>query len=56
MQNKELLESCDKLLDEIKVSGNDVFTLARARQYLKLAYDNVLNEVKNEAPISTDCE
>lgn len=41
---KEMLVQADKYLEEISVSGQDVFLLSRARTLMKHAYDSIEEE------------
>lgn len=43
----------DKTLDTIPVKGNEVFSLAAARSYLKRAFD-ALEKLENERKEDTD--
>lgn len=43
----------DKILDTIPVKGNEVFSLASARSYLKRAFD-ALEKLENERKEDTD--
>ena len=43
----------DKILDTIPVKGNEVFSLASARSYLKRAFD-ALGKLENERKEETD--
>lgn len=44
----KLLSEVDSLLAQIRVSGNDVFIMAAARQKLKAAYDALGKEMQND--------
>lgn len=54
---QEILQNlylADKILDTIPVKGNEVFSLASARSYLKRAFDaleKLENERKEEADV-----
>lgn len=43
----KLLSEVDSILAQIRVSGNDVFLMAAARQKLKAAYDALGKEMTN---------
>lgn len=44
----KLLGEVDSILAQIRVSGNDVFLMATARQKLKAAYDALGKEMQND--------
>lgn len=53
---QEILQNlylADKTLDTIPVKGNEVFSLAAARSYLKRAFD-ALEKLENERKGETD--
>lgn len=53
---QEILQNlylADKTLDTIPVKGNEVFSLASARSYLKRAFD-ALEKLENERKGETD--